>query len=125
MAQQPTGGRGHVVDEATRAELKRVAVLFIVSSITLLLFLVYVLAAGLGVTFIPPIVWAMWGASMLSGSVATWVYGTFVTIRARRWYWVALCVVPFTAVPCSVAYAWIRRGEIEVEIAAPRERSAH
>lgn len=132
MSRRPTEGHdgGGVVDEATRVELKRVALLFLLSSITLLLVLAYaVLRAlfvrALEVTIVPDIVWVMWVISMLSGFVATWAYGTYVTLRARRWFWVALCVLPFTAVPCSVAYAWIRRGELEAEIVARREPSAH
>ena len=33
-------------------------------------------------------------------------------------YWLALCVLPPIAVPCAVAYSWIRRGELEYEIRA-------
>jgi hypothetical protein len=127
MQRQPTQSRddGHgVLDAATRAELKRVTVLFLLSAITLLLFLVYLLAEGLGVSFIPPVVWAMWVASLFSGFVATWVYSVYVTLRARRWLWVALCALPPTAVPCAVAYAWIRRGEMEAELHERRERDA-
>jgi hypothetical protein len=131
MPQRPTAGHdaGEVVGTATRAELKRVAVLFLLSSITLLLVLVYAVVRALfvralEVTVVPDIVWVMWVVSMLCGFVATWGYGVYVTARARRWFWVALCVLPLTAVPCSVAYAWIRRGELEVEIVAQRGRGA-
>lgn len=113
-----------MLDAATRAELKRVTVLFLLSAITLLLFLLYLLAEGLGVSFIPPVVWAMWLASLFSGFVATWAYGVYVTVRARRWLWVALCALPPTSVPCAVAYSWIRRGEMEMELHERRERAA-
>jgi len=118
MPQEPTHGHQLTLDPDTRAELKRVTVLFLVSTLTLLLFLLYVVAEAVGVSFIPPIGWAMWFASMFSGFVATWCYGVYVTARARRWLWVALCALPPTAVPCAVAYAWIRRGELEVELRA-------
>ena len=126
-AQQRIAHESSVVDAATIAELKRVAVLFLVSSITLLLVLVYAVAMALlvqalGIEVVPDIVWVMWVVSMFSGSVATWGYGAYVTLRARRWLWAALCLLPLTAVPCSVAYAWIRRGEIEAEIVAQEER---
>ena len=127
MQRQPTRSRDdglEVLDEATRAELKRVTVLFLLSAITLLLLLVYLLAEGLGVSFVPPVVWAMWVASLFSGFVATWAYGVYVTVRARRWLWIALCALPPTAVPCAVAYAWIRRGEMEAEMHERRERGA-
>lgn len=120
---------GSSVDAVTQAELKRVAILFLVSSITLLLVLLYAVARALliqalGIEVVPDIVWVMWVVSMFSGSVATWGYGAYVTLRARRWFWAALCLFPFTAVPCSAAYAWIRRGELEAEIAAQEERGA-
>lgn len=127
MERQPTESRNGgdpVLDDATRAELKRVTVLFLVSTVTLLLLFAYLLAEGLGVAFIPPVVWAMWVASMLSGFVATWAYGVYVTLQARRWLWVMLCALPPTAVPCAVAYAWIRRGEMEMEMHERRERAA-
>ena len=127
MQRQPAQSRDDgdpVLDKVTRAELKRVTVLFLLSAITLLLFLVYLLAEALGVSFIPPVVWAMWVASLFSGFVATWAYGVYVTVRARRWLWVALCALPPTAVPCAVAYSWIRRGEMEMELHERRERGA-
>jgi hypothetical protein len=127
MPRQPTQDRDAgraVLDAPTRTELKRVTVLFLLSAITLLLFFVYLLAEGLGVSFIPPVVWAMWLASLFSGFVATWVYGVYVTARARRWLWVALCALPPTAVPCAVAYACIRRGEMEAELHERRGRGA-
>ena len=46
----------------------------------------------------------------------TYVYGVFVTFKARRWAWFALCAIPFTCVPAAAAYAWIRRQEIEREV---------
>lgn len=127
MERPPTHSRDGgdlVLDGETRAELKRVTVLFLLSTVTLLLFFAYLLAEVLGVSFIPPVVWAMWVASMLSGFVATWGYGVYVTLRARRWLWVALCALPPTAVPCAAAYAWIRRDEMETEIHERRERAA-
>jgi hypothetical protein len=127
MQRQPSKSRDDrdlTLDDATRAELKRVTVLFLLSAITLLLFVVYLLAEGLGVSFIPPVVWAMWVASLFSGFVATWAYGVYVTVRARRWLWVTLCALPPTAVPCAVAYAWIRRGEMETELQGRRDRAA-
>ena len=55
--------------------------------------------------------------SWISGAVATYFYGLYVTIRARAWWWVILCAIPlFGSVPGSAAYSWIRRGELERRI---------
>ena len=68
---------------------------------------------ALSVTFIPrPSTWS-WGVVLLIGWAATEVYGVFVTFTARRWGWLVLCLIPLTCVPAAVAYAWIRRQEIE------------
>jgi hypothetical protein len=116
VSAQRQGGRTHVVDAAARAEATRLAILFLVSSVTLLLLLTYAAAYAVRLDVVPGVVILMWRASLISGVIATWAYGAYVTIRARRWLWAVLCLVPFTAVPCSLAYAWIRRGELEAEI---------
>ena len=82
-------------------ELRRLANLFLVSGITLVLLLVQVLALTLSVTFIPGPVKVTSGVVFLTGLAATYVYGIFVTSRARRWGWFALCVIPATSAPCS------------------------
>ena len=64
-------------------------------------------------TFIPQGVYVAWGVVLLTGWAATLVYGVYVTFTARRWGWLVLCVIPVTCVPAAVAYAWIRRQEIE------------
>jgi len=116
------------VDEETRLELRRVANLFLLSSLTLIVLLLEVFARALHVTFIPQAVYAAAGLVFLVGWAATYVYGLYTTFRARRWGWFVLCVIPVTSVPGSVAYAWVRRGEIEREVlgdqtpAAPRQR---
>lgn len=110
---------GIPVDPVTGAELRSLAFLFLVSAFTMLLVVTFALMQALRVTFVPPIVQVMWSLAWASGGLATWVYGSFVTARARRWRWFALCVIPFTAVPASVAYAWIRRLEIEREVLGP------
>jgi hypothetical protein len=107
---------GAEVDEATRFELRRVANLFLLSSVTLIVLLLEVFARALEVSFIPQPVYAVGGLVFLVGWAATFVYGLFVTFRAGRWGWFVLCVIPLTCVPASVAYAWIRRGEIEREV---------
>ena len=104
---------GADVDEQTALELRRLANLFLLSGITLALFLLWVFADALSVTFIPQTVSLVWGLAILLGWASTLVYGVFVTYRARRWAWLALCLFPLTCVPISVAYAWIRRQEIE------------
>jgi hypothetical protein len=101
------------VDEATRLELRRVANLFLLSSVTLIVLLLEVFARALHVTFIPQSVYAVAGFVFLVGWAATFVYGIYTTYKAGRWGWLVLCVIPVTCVPASVAYAWIRRGEIE------------
>ena len=65
------------------------------------------------VTFIPQAVYVVWGLVLLTGWAATEVYGVYVTFTARRWGWFVLCLIPVTCVPAAVAYAWIRRQEIE------------
>lgn len=130
MPQEPTHDDTLTLDPTTRLEVKRLSILFILSALTLLLIIVYagaraLLVHALETAVVPDIAWVMWAASMLCGFVATWVYGVYVTARARRWFWVALCALPPSAVPCALAYAWIRRGELEAEIrsrpgAAPR-----
>lgn len=107
---------GAAVDQATRFELRRLANLFLLSSVTLIVLLLEVFARALEVTFIPQPVYAAAGLVFLVGWAATFVYGLFVTARAGRWGWFVLCVIPVTCVPASVAYAWIRRGEIEREV---------
>ncbi len=103
------------------AELRRLANLFLVASVTLALFVLRTAAEVLAVTFISQTVAVVWGVALLAGWVASWALGLYTTYRARRWAWVALCAIPLTCVPASVAYAWIRRREIEDEVlGAPR-----
>ena len=104
---------GAEVDEGTALELRRIANLFLVSSITLALFVLRALAEALSVTFIPQGVYVAWGVVLLTGWAATEVYGVYVTYTARRWVWLVLCAIPFTCVPAATVYAWIRRQEIE------------
>ena len=125
---------GAEVDDWTRLELRRVANLFLLSSVTLIVLLLEVFARALDVTFIPQAVYALAGLVFLVGWAATFVYGSYVTFKAARWGWFVLCLIPVTSVPASVAYAWVRRGEIEREVlgdddqpsrgAAPRQASA-
>jgi hypothetical protein len=100
-------------DAQTALELRRIANLFLLSGITLALFVLRALGEALSVTFIPQPVSVVWGVVLLTGWAATLVYGVYVTFTARRWGWLALCVIPVTCVPAAVAYAWIRRREIE------------
>jgi hypothetical protein len=108
--------RGVAVGPTLAAELRRVANLFLVSGITLLLFFVRAFAEVFAVTFVPRQVYVIWGLAMLTGWAMTYVYGVFVTFKARRWAWFTLCAIPFTCVPSATAYAWIRRQEIEREV---------
>ena len=101
--------RGVAVGPTIAAELRRLANLFLLSGITLILFLVRAFAEVFTVTFIPRPVYVVWGVVMLTGWAMTYVYGVFVTFKARRWAWFALCAIPFTCVPAAAAYAWIRR----------------
>lgn len=104
---------GAEVGDQTRIELRRLANLFLLAGITLALFMLRALAEALSVTFIPNGVYVAWGIALLTGWAATLVYGVFVTFTGRRYGWLVLCLVPITSVPAGVAYAWIRRGEIE------------
>jgi hypothetical protein len=101
------------------AELRRLANLFLVSSVTLALFLLRVFAAMLDVSFLSGPVLLVWGVVLLAGLAATYALGLYTTVRARRWFWVVLCAIPLTSVPASVAYAWIRRTEIEDQVLGP------
>ncbi len=120
MTKTPAGNQREateVLDPAVKAELKRLAILFLLSSITLVLVVGDAAARALLHDVLPGIVFGMVQLSWLGGAVATYVYGLYVTIRARAWGWVALCAVPlFGSVPGCVAYAWIRRGALERRI---------
>jgi hypothetical protein len=111
---------GVAVAPALAAELRRLANLFLVSGITLVLFLARAFAEIFTVTFMPRPAYVVWGIAMLTGWAMTYVYGVSVTFKARRWGWLALCAIPFTCVPCAAAYAWVRRQEIEREVLGDR-----
>jgi len=98
------------------AELRRIANLFLVSGVTFVLLLLRAFAVTLTVTFIPRPAYVVWGVVLLTGLAVTYVYGLYVTLKARRWGWVALCAIPVTFVPCALAYAWTRRTEIERDV---------
>jgi hypothetical protein len=122
---------GVPVSPELAVELRRLANLFLVSGITLVLFLLRAFAEALVVTFVPAPVYVAWGLIMLTGWAVAYVYGVYVTFKARRWVWLALCAIPFTCVPAAVAYAWVRRQEIERDVldadrskAGRRERGA-
>jgi hypothetical protein len=119
---------GVAVDAGRAAELRRLANLFLVSGITLFLFLARAFAEVFSVTFIPDAVYVVWGLLMLVGCAMSFVYGIYVTAKARRWGWLVLCAIPFTCVPAAAAYAWTRRQEIEGEVlggtAAARRQKA-
>jgi hypothetical protein len=106
-----------VLDPKLKAELKRLAILFLVSAITLVLVVAYAVFRQLDDGFLPDIAWLMWATAIFGGCVATYFYGLYVTIRARAWGWVVLCAIPVVgSVPACVAYTWIRRGELERRI---------
>jgi hypothetical protein len=93
------------------------------SAITLLLVISYAVLRQIGAGLIPDVAWIMWATAIVSGCTATYFFGLYVTIRARAWGWVALCAIPVVgSVPGSVAYAWIRRGELERQIIADETR---
>ena len=115
---------GASVDRDQAVELRRLANLFLISGITLVLFITRALAEALSVTFIPQGVYVVWGILLLTGWAMTLVYGVFVTFTARRWGWLALCAIPFTCVPGAAAYAWTRRQEIEHRVLGDAPGSA-
>jgi hypothetical protein len=121
---------GVAVDAAQTAELRRLANLFLISSITLFLFLTRAFAEVFSVTFIPHSAYVVWGLLMLVGWAMSLVYGVYVTVVSRRWGWLVLCAIPFTCVPAAAAYAWTRRQEIERAVlgdpasASPRRQRA-
>ncbi len=104
------------VSPALRRELRRLANLFLISAITLALFILRAFALALGTSFIPQPLLVVWGVVMLTGWAMSLVYGVYVTFTARRWGWLVLCVIPVSCVPAAVAYAWIRRMEIERDV---------
>jgi hypothetical protein len=107
---------GVAVDDEVKAELRRLANLFLLSAVTLALFILRAFGMVLQVTLIPRPIWVAWGVVLLTGWAATYVYALYVTFQDRRWGWLAFCAVPFTSVPAAVAYAWVRRQEIEDEV---------
>jgi hypothetical protein len=112
-----------VLDPLLRAELKRLAILFLISAFTLALVIGYAALAAIGVGIVPGVVLLMLQASIFGGVVATYFYGLYVTVRARAWGWVALCAIPVVgSVPGSVAYSWIRRGELERRVLEEERR---
>lgn len=118
MAGATTRGRDDddvpVLDPLLKAEFRRLAVLFLLSAITMVLVVAYAAMRAVAKASIPDIAWLMWATAIFGGCVATYCYGLYVTIRARAWGWVALCAIPVVgSVPGSVAYSWIRRGELE------------
>ena len=115
---------GVVVGPELRQELRRLANLFLLSSVTLALFLLRAFSVALSVTFIPDAVNVVWGVALLIGWAMTYVYGLWVIVRARRWTWTVLFAVPFTCVPAGVAYAWTRRMEIERRVLGDRRDGA-
>ncbi len=115
---------GAAVDAALALELRRLAHLFLISAITLALFLLRALAEALSVTLLPRGVSVAWGILLLAGWAATLVYGVYVTFTARRWGWLALCLLPLTCVPAAAAYAWIRRQEVERDVLGGAPTSA-
>ena len=114
---------GVAVEPELRLELRRLANLFLLSSLTLVLFLLRAFGLALHVTFIPGPVIVAWGLVMLTGWAATYVYAIFVTFKAARWGWLLLCAIPFTSVPVAVAYAWVRRQEIETQVLGEGDRA--
>ncbi len=104
-----------VLEARRRTEVRHLSFLFLVSAISLLLFMTYTFAGLLRVG-VPSGVNIAWLGSMLSGWAATWFYAMYVTFAQRRWLWFALVAFPATSVPCAVAYAWTRRMEIEEEV---------
>jgi hypothetical protein len=107
-----------VVQGERKRELRLIAHLFLVSSVTMLLFMMYVIAALLKVT-VPYAAGVVWIAAMAAGGLATYVYGIFVTARFRRWWWLVVIAIPLSCVPGALAYAWTRRMEIEHETFGP------
>ena len=106
-----------VVDPVVKAELKRLAVLFLISAITLVLVFADFVIRAIPYDFLPVPFPLMLQVSWIGGAVATYFYGLYVTLRARAWGWALLCAVPLAgSVPGSVAYSWIRRGALEREI---------
>jgi hypothetical protein len=106
-----------VLDPTVKAELKRLAILFLMSAFTLVLVVADAVARAILHDVLPGIVFGMVQLSWLGGAFATYFYGLYVTIRARAWGWVVLCAVPLVgSVPGSVAYSWIRRGALERQI---------
>ena len=114
---------GVAVDPERQLELRRLANLFLVSSLTLVLFLLRAFSLALHVTFIPAPVSVVWGFVLLVGWAATCVFAVYVTFKAARWGWLVLCAIPFTSVPGAVAYAWMRRQEIEAEVLGEGSRA--
>jgi len=112
-----------VLDPELKAELKRLAQLFLISAVTLLLVVLDAVLRAVASGLLPGIVFLMLQLSWIGGAVATYFYGLYVTIRARAWRWVVLCAVPLVgSVPGSVAYTWIKRGALERQVLEEEEQ---
>ncbi len=115
---------GVPVGPQLRAELRRLAGLFLISSITLALFILRAVYAALDVALLPEAVVVVWGVALLTGWALTFVYGLYVIVKARRWAWAVLFAFPFTCVPAGVAYSWTRRMDIERQVLGDRSSSS-
>lgn len=113
---------GVQVDPTLRLELRRLANLFLVSSLTLALFVLRAVYLALNASFLPHSALVAWGTVMLVGWAMSLVYGVYVTLKARRWGWLVLCLIPVTCVAAAVAYAWVRRMEVERQVLGDEPR---
>jgi len=114
---------GAPVDPQLRAELRRLAGLFLVSSITLALFILRAVYVALDVALLPDAVVVVWSVALIAGWATTFAYGLYVILKARRWLWAVLFAIPLTCVPAGVAYSWTRRMDIERQVLDGRTAS--
>ena len=104
--------RGPVPAGEHKRELRLLSYLFLISSITMLLVMMYFAASLLKVTF-PYAVGYAWVVLIGAGIGASWVLGIYTAARLKRWWWLVVIAVPPAAVPAALAFAWNRRMEIE------------
>ncbi len=105
---------GAEVDAATRLELRRVANLFLISSLTLIVLLLRGLRSRAG-GHVHPTAPSTWSAASSSSSAGRPPSSTACTSPSRPGAGAGSCCASSPSPACrqAVAYAWIRRQEIE------------
>ena len=103
------------VGPETRLELRSLANLFLVSSVTLALFMAWFFSQALR-SDVPASRGVRLGRRAARGPGDHLCARRLHPLRARRLGWLVVCLIPGICLPFAVAYAWVRRMEIEREV---------